>query len=114
MEFNSYVPAFRVRKQPTCEELRAMWRLSKREARRATSTNHLPRSRPIYGRIRAFAPYRSFAPRIPSYGSMAFDDRNRKFIAPPQKGSFNKLRVLMGGRSRPGAMSELRQALDAE
>ncbi|KAF2354607.1 hypothetical protein FHG87_014639 [Trinorchestia longiramus] len=114
LEFNQYVPAYRLRGEPSCEELRTMWRLSKREARRATSTNQLPRALPYrYGRLRAFAPPSGYGLRAHGFGAMKFDDRHRHGYRLPQTGAFNKLRSLIGTR-RHGAFSELRDAVGKE
>ncbi|RXG73118.1 hypothetical protein Avbf_01255 [Armadillidium vulgare] len=108
LEFNQYVPAYRLRGEPSCEELRAMWRLSKREARRATSTNSLPRSRPYsYGRIFAFAPnghQRQFV-----YGEPRNFASHKSVSFSPIKGSFDRLRGMLGmGVGRPGSFQKVR------
>ena len=112
LEFNQYVPAFRLRGEPSCEELRAMWRYSKREARRATSTNQIPRTRPYrYGRLRPFAPY---GPRNHIYGTMVLDNRHlQNYRDPFYKGAFNKLRAMVGPR-RTGAFNDLRKLVGSE
>ena len=115
LEFNQYVPAYRLRGEPSCEELRAMWRLSKREARRATSTNQLPRSRVFrYGRLRTFAPVNAYGSRTPSFGTLNYESGHRQHYRLPQKGAFSRLRTMMGGTSRPGAFGELRDTLAKE
>ncbi|CAL4067120.1 unnamed protein product [Meganyctiphanes norvegica] len=102
LEFNQYVPGYRLRGEPSCEQLRTMWRMSKREARRATTTNQLPRSRPyVYGRPRymAFAPSIQAQPAAPVYGSMLnYPKSASSGSAVPQKDSFNKLRGMLGPR----------------
>lgn len=114
LEFNSYVPAYRLRGEPSCEELRTMWRLSKREARRATSTNQLPRTRPYrYGRLRAFAPSAAYGLRAHSFGAMKYDERHRHQYRMPHAGAFKKLRALIGGRRR-GAFNDLRDEVGKE
>ena len=116
LEFNQYVPAYRLRGEPSCEELRAMWRLSKREARRATSTNHLPRTRAYrYGRLRSFAPSSAYGSRAANYGTINYNDGHRHQYRLPQHGKFNKLRAMMGGRaSRPGLFGEMRDIINKE
>jgi len=114
LEFNQYVPAYRLRGEPSCEELRAMWRYSKREARRATSTNQLPRTRPYrYGRLRPFAAVGSYGPRVPVYGTVTYDNRKHHLYRPPSHNALSRLRAMIGPR-RHGAFSELRSTLNKE
>ncbi|XP_064122328.1 uncharacterized protein LOC135226573 isoform X3 [Macrobrachium nipponense] len=110
LEFNQYVPGYRLRGEPSCEELRAMWRLSKREARRATSTNQLPRSRPYsYGRLMAFAPDPSAGPKGPVYGRIWKYPQPKSSSSIPTKGAFEKLRTLIGPGDRRGSYDALRK-----
>ena len=114
LEFNQYVPAYRLRGEPSCEELRAMWRLSKREARRATSTNNLPRSRPYsYGRLIAFAP--STRSRTYAYAEPRnFASQKSPAGFSPVKGSFNRLRAMLGvGAGRPGSYQKVEAMVGA-
>ena len=113
LEFNQYVPSYRLRGEPTCDELRAMWRLSKREARRATTTNELPRSRPYsYGRMIQFA-HQAPSSRSSIFGSMHFWPSKQHY--PATEGSFTKLRAMLGpGAGPPGSYSRVRDLLRQE
>ncbi|XP_063589182.1 uncharacterized protein LOC134766270 [Penaeus indicus] len=121
LEFNQYVPGYRLRGEPSCEELRAMWRLSKREARRATSTNQLPRARPYtYGRLIAFAPDPNAGPSAPVYGRI-WKGRYPPFAKSsssqvPVKGSFEKLKIMLmdSGGSPRGQFDTLRSMMAME
>lgn len=114
LEFNQYVPAYRLRGEPSCEELRAMWRLSKREARRATSTNQLPRSRPYsYGRLIAFAPSPHQRPFV--YGEPRNFAHHHSFSPGVVKGSFNRLQAMLGmGAGRPGSFQRVRNMVASQ
>ncbi|XP_071521558.1 uncharacterized protein [Panulirus ornatus] len=137
LEFNQYVPGYRMRGEPSCEELREMWRLSKREARRATSTNQLPRNRPYsYGRLVAFAPDPNARPSTTVYGSKwhyppakpassssphkdRFDDLRRMLSMGDRRGNYEKLQrkvaAMRGpGRSSKGKYDELRRIVALE
>ncbi|XP_050696665.1 uncharacterized protein LOC126985564 isoform X2 [Eriocheir sinensis] len=110
LEFNQYVPGYRRRGEPSCEELREMWRLSKREARRATTTNQLPRrtQHPTYGRLIPFAP------EAKPY-SMAIYGTQRPYL--PAKGHspspFDKVRSLLGPGDRRNRFNQLRRMVAA-
>ncbi|XP_042234437.1 uncharacterized protein LOC121874368, partial [Homarus americanus] len=109
LEFNQYVPGYRLRGEPSCEELREMWRLSKREARRATSTNQLPRTRSYnYGRFRTFAPDPIARPSAPIYGSARHYQ-----MGSPHKGSFEVLRAMLGPGDRRGKYDTVHRKLKA-
>lgn len=138
LEFNQYVPGYRLRGEPSCEELREMWRLSKREARRATTTNQLPRNRPYtYGRLVAFAPDPNARPTANVYGSTwhyppaksapsnspykdRFEDLRRMLgMAGDRRGNYDKLQQKVAamrgpGRSSKGKYDELRRIVTLE
>lgn len=116
LEFNQYVPGYRLRGEPSCEQLRTMWRMSKREARRATNTNQLPRSRPyVYGRPRymAFAPSIQAQPPSKTYGVMShYPKAQSSRTSVPQKGMFNKLQAMLGPRKY--SFTDVRTGLSSE
>lgn len=106
LEFNQYVPGYRLRGEPSCEELREMWRLSKREARRATSTNQLPRNQPVYGRLIASFPDNHRSSKY-VYGSPRYGPSGKKPSGPPQKGSFDILKAILPSGDRRGKYEAL-------
>lgn len=110
LEFNQYVPGYRRRGEPSCEELREMWRLSKREARRATTTNQLPRrtQHATYGRLIPFAP--EAKPRsLAIYGT--------PWDYPPanghRKSPYDNLRTMLGPGDRRNKFNQLRMMVAA-
>ncbi|XP_045608981.2 uncharacterized protein [Procambarus clarkii] len=111
LEFNQYVPGYRLRGEPSCEELREMWRLSKREARRATSTNQLPRTRSYnnYGRHRTFGPDSNGRSKSSIYGSII------PYPSPSQArpSPFENLRAILGSGNRQGKYDAVHRKLTA-
>lgn len=110
LEFNQYVPGYRRRGEPSCEELREMWRLSKREARRATTTNQLPRrtQHTTYGRLIPFAP-EAKPHSMAIYGT--------PWDYPPAKGHmpspYENLRTMLGSGDRRNKFNQLRRMVAA-
>ncbi|KAG5898998.1 hypothetical protein JTB14_001524 [Gonioctena quinquepunctata] len=115
--------------EPTCEELKAMWRFSKRQSRAAEITNEIPmyrdpfvdnvwepyfatsrsiggqrisrhRSRPIYGRIIHDPSYLKV--HNPTQRHKAFEEVARLYGMPPQSEPRRKITTfrLPGGRHR--------------
>nr|XP_053655684.1 uncharacterized protein LOC128704602 [Cherax quadricarinatus] len=108
LEFNQYVPGYRLRGEPSCEALRAMWRQSKREARRATSTNQLPRTRSYnYGRLSAFAPDPKARPNKHAYGHVL------NYPVPQRASPFDTLRAILGPGDRRGMYEKVHRKLAA-
>ncbi|KAJ8923689.1 hypothetical protein NQ315_010270 [Exocentrus adspersus] len=118
--------------EPTCEQLKAMWRLSKRQSRNAEITNEIPmfkdpfadnvwepyyatsrsvggmrigryRNKPIYGRIVHNPPYLRI--QDPTEKHKAFEEVARMYGAPPRQddSSTNRKGYLWRGAGRyPG------------
>ncbi|XP_014213765.1 uncharacterized protein LOC106643234 isoform X2 [Copidosoma floridanum] len=78
--------------EPTCEELRAMWRYSKRQSRAAESTNELP----VYRDPFSYNVWEAYPSRSPSY-SEDYVARSRSSGAP----IYGKIMHKMPAGSRP-------------